>query len=110
MHEIQASGRNWRLLQIRNPWGSKGEWEGAWSDKSNLWTPDLRRRLGSTDANDGIFFMPLEDYLTHYRETSICVSVAENLAYSSAQYSEKRTVYYEFTLKNDHDHLALTVN
>ena len=33
------------LMQLRNPWGS-GEWKGAWSDKSNKWTPALRQRLG----------------------------------------------------------------
>jgi len=28
---------NVKLLKIRNPWGHF-EWEGDWSDKSDLWT------------------------------------------------------------------------
>jgi calpain-15 len=29
------------LLKIRNPWGNK-EWNGDWSDGSNLWTEELK--------------------------------------------------------------------
>ena len=32
VHEINAYGRNWRLVKMRNPWGRKGEWDGEWSD------------------------------------------------------------------------------
>ena len=30
-----------RLLKIRNPWG-QFEWDGAWSDKSPLWTEEMK--------------------------------------------------------------------
>lgn len=36
-----------RLLKIRNPWG-KTEWNGAWSDGSKEWTPDVMRELDHT--------------------------------------------------------------
>ena len=41
--EIQVEGQSTivRLCMLRNPWGS-GEWTGDWSDKSPLWTPELR--------------------------------------------------------------------
>lgn len=29
-----------RLIQIRNPWGNF-EWDGDWSDHSELWTPEM---------------------------------------------------------------------
>lgn len=32
------------LLKLRNPWGRK-EWQGDWSEDSNLWTPELRAKL-----------------------------------------------------------------
>jgi hypothetical protein len=30
-----------KLVKMRNPWG-EGEWKGDWSDKSDLWTDELR--------------------------------------------------------------------
>jgi len=41
VHEIKVRNENIRLLRLRNPWGNQ-EWQGDWSDKSNLWTPALR--------------------------------------------------------------------
>jgi calpain-15 len=51
---------------MRNPWGKQGEWTGDWSDDSDLWTPALSKLVGHTQADDGIFFIPLENYLTHF--------------------------------------------
>lgn len=45
-----------RLLKIRNPWGT-GEWEGDWSDDSDLWTDCLRAELEWSKSDDGIFWM-----------------------------------------------------
>jgi len=39
--EVENDGETLNLLRIRNPWG-KGEWTGDWSDKSELWTDDLK--------------------------------------------------------------------
>lgn len=27
-----------KLIQLRNPWGGKSKWQGAWGDKSPQWT------------------------------------------------------------------------
>ena len=62
VHEIVQHGETIRLLKLRNPWGSS-EWDGDWSDKSHKWTPDLRQQLGHKDAEDGIFFIALTDYI-----------------------------------------------
>ena len=73
IHEIKdKNGQQVKLLKLRNPWGS-GEWTGAWSDKSKDWTPELRKAVGSEDKDDGAFFIELNDYLSNYAWTSICV-------------------------------------
>jgi len=48
-------------LKVRNPWG-KFEWQGAFSDNSDLWTADARRNLEVTTADDGVFWIRLEDF------------------------------------------------
>jgi hypothetical protein len=35
------NGKTYRLVKIRNPWGAGAEWNGDFSDKSNLWTPKV---------------------------------------------------------------------
>lgn len=54
-----------RLLKLRNPWG-KTEWKGAYSDKSDKWTDSMKRAVNFVDANDGSFFMTVEDYKNHF--------------------------------------------
>ena len=48
------------------------EWKGDWSDDSSKWTTKVRRDLGATQiADDGVFFISLEDYIENFRCTSI---------------------------------------
>lgn len=49
-----------QLIQLRNPWGDT-EWQGDWSDESPCWTPETKKAAKWSDANDGTFFMCLED-------------------------------------------------
>ena len=72
IHELHHEGKEIKLLKLRNPWGH-GEWQGDWSDHSPLWTPELKRKVGFSDQDDGVFFIELEDYLSHFEWTSICV-------------------------------------
>ena len=74
VHSAVESSTGTKLLKMRNPWGRKGEWTGAWSDKWSGWTPQLKNELGATDEDDGLFFIPVRDYLTHYRSTSVAVA------------------------------------
>jgi hypothetical protein len=81
------------LIQLRNPWGSDGEWNGDWSADSSLWTerPDVSTAIATLaredgladnghrpycvspesrnpadDVNDGIFFMAFEDFIRQF--------------------------------------------
>lgn len=46
---------------MRNPWGAE-EFTGDWSDSSTKWTDELKEEAGWVSANDGSFFMSIEDY------------------------------------------------
>lgn len=39
---VSSYGDKTTILQIRNPWG-RFEWQGAWSDNSDLWTQASRK-------------------------------------------------------------------
>lgn len=43
-----------KLLKIRNPWGSAGEWQGDWGDKSSKWRdhPDVRNKIQKKFGNN----------------------------------------------------------
>ena len=59
-----------KLVRMRNPWGHH-EWDGDWSDKSEKWTPSLRKKLDYYEEDDGEFFICFKDYLSYYGNTSI---------------------------------------
>ena len=60
-----------KLIQMRNPWGSE-EYVGDWSDKSALWTPEFKKQAGYEDKDDGIFFVPLDQWTTDYAMLDVC--------------------------------------
>jgi hypothetical protein len=59
------------VVKLRNPWGS-GEWTGDYSDSSSKWTPSLKRQLGWSNKDDGIFFMPVRDFMNEFETAAIC--------------------------------------
>jgi hypothetical protein len=69
VHKVELDGQEMRFVKLRNPWG-RGEWNGAWGDKSDLWTDEAKEKLGWTDADDGSFFMVWSDYLEHFCTSS----------------------------------------
>eukprot|EP00929_Paragymnodinium_shiwhaense_P113777 TRINITY_DN82084_c0_g1_i1.p1 TRINITY_DN82084_c0_g1~~TRINITY_DN82084_c0_g1_i1.p1 ORF type:complete len:804 (+),score=217.73 TRINITY_DN82084_c0_g1_i1:69-2480(+) len=59
---VEAGGN--LLVKCRNPWGS-GEWTGKWSDKNEQgeWTPEMVQATGKSFADDGTFWMSIEDFV-----------------------------------------------
>lgn len=53
---------------MRNPWSSE-KFTGNWSKDSPLWTDALKKEVGETSENDGIFFMSIEDYMAQVAYT-----------------------------------------
>jgi len=47
-----ATSGGTRLIELRNPWGN-GEWTGDWSDRSPLWTDELKRVLKPNISAEG---------------------------------------------------------
>jgi len=68
----QADGSEVQLLKIRNP-HAKCKWQGAWSDTSPLWTPELRQQAGCPEGGvPGVFFMSFSDFLRNFGHCTIC--------------------------------------
>ena len=68
-----------RLLRMRNPWGNT-EWTGDYSDNCPKWTPELKEYFeydkyitNSKNSNDGIFFIPFEEYIKEFASFVICM-------------------------------------
>lgn len=81
---IQCSdGRIWRIVQIRNPWGGipGSEWTGTFSDTWPGWAqyPDLKSKIGigASDALDGLFCMPWEDFIHRFSDLGIAYTTSE---------------------------------
>eukprot|EP01017_Pseudomicrothorax_dubius_P035137 TRINITY_DN4884_c0_g2_i3.p1 TRINITY_DN4884_c0_g2~~TRINITY_DN4884_c0_g2_i3.p1 ORF type:complete len:260 (+),score=27.45 TRINITY_DN4884_c0_g2_i3:175-954(+) len=89
------------LVKIRNPWGNF-EWDGHWSDKSPLWTPQLRQLHGVSQADDGVFYMSLADFKTHFNDIQICY-VEDTFKYSSlkARSTSRNGVYFKLRVNRE---------
>lgn len=62
-----------KIAKLRNPW-AKETYTGPWSDKSSLWTDKLKKEVDMKDANDGIFFMPYDSYVTKFWQTAFSMT------------------------------------
>lgn len=59
-----------RLLKIRNP-HNKVQWDGDWSERSPLWTPQLRALVFGA-ADQQVFCMGFDDFLKQFAHATIC--------------------------------------
>ncbi|KAJ2901442.1 uncharacterized protein MKZ38_001872 [Zalerion maritima] len=59
-----------RLVLLRNPWGAtrKGVWEGAFSDGSKEWTPEIQEELGHHFGQDSVFWITYEDLIRKFTQ------------------------------------------
>mmetsp|Transcript_22702 Transcript_22702/g.22453 ORF Transcript_22702/g.22453 Transcript_22702/m.22453 type:complete len:593 (+) Transcript_22702:160-1938(+) len=86
------------ILQIRNPWGSQ-EWQGDWSDQSDLWTPELKKKLGWSNSDDGTFWMAFDDFARYFSSVTIC-RIHDSYHYEASHHTQKTGQFavYKVTL------------
>ncbi|XP_016406732.1 calpain-1 catalytic subunit-like [Sinocyclocheilus rhinocerous] len=92
--KVTSQGEPVKLVRVLNPWG-KGEWSGAWSDKSLLWNnvSESDQSNCRSSAIDGEFWMSMEDFTENFRDIDICC-LSPDFLNSSSKYSWTSTCYY----------------
>ena len=88
-----SDGQEYRLVQLRNPWG-EGEWNGAFSDDSHLWTEQAKKKVTFSKGDDGLFWMPIEDFCAHYVEVGIA-KVYANFYHNNVQIKTNKDYAYD---------------
>ncbi|KPP76637.1 calpain-1 catalytic subunit-like, partial [Scleropages formosus] len=71
--QVISHGHPVKLVRVWNPWGFT-EWKNDWSDKSPLWqtVSEENRRKCLKDADNGEFWMSMQDFLENFCELHIC--------------------------------------
>ena len=63
----------YKLINLRNPHGSRGvEWNGDWSDESEMWTQRAKNKCNYVEEVDGIFWMDFDDFLDNFSYLYVC--------------------------------------
>jgi calpain-15 len=70
---------------------------GNWSDKSPLWTPELKEKLKFVDADDGTFWMNVEDFHQNFGQVCSC-KYNKDYVYSFAKLAFPVESRYNFLL------------
>jgi hypothetical protein len=77
------------LMKLRNPWGRE-EWTGDWSDFSDFWWKyDAAEKLQHEPKDDGVFWMPMSEFLQYYDGIEVNCSI---LTTTCSRTSKKRIV------------------
>ena len=84
IQQVRQTSQNEVLVQLRNPWG-QGEWKGAWCDSDPRWTPEMMREMGHTSANDGMFWMRIEDFAKEFDSITFADLVPDYFAVLRAE-------------------------
>ena len=69
-----VTGAEVKLIKMRNPW-NKEFFKGEWSDKSLKWTADLLDQADHEKDDDGVYYIELFDFATHFEAMTIAEDV-----------------------------------
>jgi calpain, invertebrate len=87
-----ACVNNTQLLRLRNPYGNRMKWKGAWSDDSKEWDTvpeDMKRRMSLRRSSDGEFWMSYEDFVKRFNVIEVCNFSPGDAIEDSAQHDGK---------------------
>lgn len=70
LEEFSIDGNLHQIIKLRNPWGNT-EWNGDWSDSSQLWSEELKTKYNLKVDNDGSFWMSFDEYIRFYDQADI---------------------------------------
>ncbi|CAD8195841.1 unnamed protein product [Paramecium octaurelia] len=91
-----------QLIQLKNPYGNDQEWNGDWSDKSDLWTQELKDNVLQSQEEDGIFFMCVEDFRKHFENVFIgFCNPYFKFSQITIQCQKKKSSYILLNIKKD---------
>ncbi|CAD8179165.1 unnamed protein product [Paramecium pentaurelia] len=94
-----------QLIQLKNPYGNDQEWNGDWSDKSPLWTQELKDNVLQNQEEDGIFFMCIEDFRKHFENVFIgFCNPYFKFFQITIQCQKKKSAYILLNIKKDGDY------
>ena len=91
-----------RLLRIRNPHG-KGEWQGEFSDRSDVWERLLQHTQSGTSGlertmkNDGTFWMDYDSFLMGFSNVDVVMAYQGNHGKSFHSTFPKKTSNHRCT-------------
>jgi hypothetical protein len=72
---VESEEHGLKLVQLRNIWGPRMQWTGAWSAQSTEWEmlPEVRRRYRRQEhEGSGRFWMSWEDFCSVFDRVYIC--------------------------------------
>lgn len=63
-----------KLAKIKNPWSVEA-YNGKYSDDDPFWTDAMLKKVGHTLGNDGIFFMPFNQFIKpgYFKATAVSI-------------------------------------
>jgi len=73
--KIKNNGQSVHLVKVKNPWGGKYEWKGAYHDSAADWNTVSqadKNRLKLTDKDNGTWWMTLSDFTANFDDVNIC--------------------------------------
>ena len=99
-----------KLIKMRNPWGNL-EWNGEWSDDSELWTSQIKKNLNyDPKFDDGTFWINLKNFLKHFGRLCCC-KVRPNYLYKSIRVKQEFSNYFSMVnlIVKEKTHINLSV-
>lgn len=97
------------ILKMRNPWGSF-EWEGKYKEDSSLWTKALIKELEMVKANDGVFFMTVDEFLNEFDYLGICFYEDHDGDRNCFNIKTKCAGYFELENKQDQTDFQISLH